>query len=342
MSLSRTEIFNQYSSLKKTIHLLRERRDDVLSVLSHSTRFAFFGCGSSYSLAKSAAAAATLYGADGAFSLAAGDFIVNFEQYKKALTGTCAVFISRSGKTSEMLIAAEILRNWDINCTIVALCATEKAPVSGFADLSIELSWAFDNSVCQTQTVSNLYVASLLLLALHYKDTALEQELLNIVEKGDAFLASLPKQIEPLYEAPWERAVVLADGVSAGIAEEGALAFNELCVLPSNFYHVLDVRHGPMVLIGKGTLVVLLCSASENTRQLALLNDLKHRGAYTLVVAEDDAFTEADTLIKLPRCGCAVGGLLLINVIQLLALGIANSRGVDPDNPDGLDSWIKL
>lgn len=97
-----------------------------------------------------------------------------------------------------------------------------------------------------------------------------------------------------------------------------------------------------MVLIGKGTLVVLLCSASENTRQLALLNDLKHRGAYTLVVAEDDAFTEADTLIKLPRCGCAVGGLLLINVIQLLALGIANSRGVDPDNPDGLDSWIKL
>ena len=89
MSLSQAEIFNQYKSLSKTYELFEEKRGDILSVLGGYNRFVFFGCGSSYSLAKSAAMSASIYGADGAVAIAAGDYIVNHEQYSKATGLEC-------------------------------------------------------------------------------------------------------------------------------------------------------------------------------------------------------------------------------------------------------------
>lgn len=342
MSLSQSEIFNQYKSLTKTYELFEEKRGDILSVLGGYNRFVFFGCGSSYSLAKSAAMSASIYGADGAVAIAAGDYIVNHEQYSKALEGACVVFISRSGRTSEMIIAAELILEHGINCAMVSVCATEDAPMCRYTKLNVEIPWAFDNSVCQTQTVSNLYVSCLLLMALRYEDKKLTEQLRELIAGGEEYLASLSAKLEKLYDGGWEKAVVLCDGSSTGIAEEGALAFNEICMMPSNYYHVLDVRHGPMVLIKDKTIAVMLFSSAENERQLALLNDIKALGAYTIVLAADEAFAGADMFIKIPDYDHALAGLMLVNAIQILALGIAKATGVDPDKPKGLDAWIKL
>ena len=46
----------------------------------------------------------------------------------------------------------------------------------------------------------------------------------------------------------WESVVVLADSELDGIASEAAIAFVEIPQVHANYYHVLDVRHGPMVL----------------------------------------------------------------------------------------------
>lgn len=342
MSLSQMEIFNQYKSLSRTYELFQKKRGDIASVISEYDRFVFFGCGSSYSLAKSAAVTASIYGASGALAIAAGDYIVNHARYTKALENSCVVFISRSGRTSEMLIAAELIREYGIKCVMVSLCATEDAPMCKYTGLNIELPWAFDNSVCQTRTVSNLYVSNMLLLAMRYGDEKIIEQLAQLIAAGDDYLASLSAGLEKLYDGGWEKAVVLCDGASTGIAEEGALAFNEICMMPSNYYHVLDVRHGPMVLIKEKTLVIILASSAENEKQLALMNDMKALGAFTLVLAADDAFAGADMFIKIPDYDHALAGLLLVNAIQVLALGIANATGVDPDKPKGLDAWIKL
>ena len=342
MSLSQMEIFNQYKSLARTYELFQEKKTDIVSLTSKYDRFVFFGCGSSYYLAKSAAATANIYGAKGAAAIAAGDFIVNPAQYTKMLDGTCVVFISRSGRTSEMLIAAELIRGAGINCAMLSICATENAPLCEYTKLNIELPWAFDNSVCQTQTVSNLYVSLLLLMAARYGDKKLEAQLTRHIAAGDDYLASLSECLKTLYTGGWEKAVVLCDGASAGIAEEAALAFNEICMMPSNYYHVLDVRHGPMVLIKEKTLVIILASSAETERQVALMNDMKALGGFTLVLAADDAFAEADMFIKIPDYDHSLAGLMLVNAIQVLTLGIANASGIDPDKPKGLDAWIKL
>lgn len=36
-----------------------------------------------------------------------------------------------------------------------------------------------------------------------------------------------------------------------GIAEEGALAFTEIAMLTGRYFHLLDYRHGPIVISGE-------------------------------------------------------------------------------------------
>lgn len=342
MTKSKSEVFNQYNSLKMTVELFQAIREKILSATKEIDNFVFFGCGSSYALTKSAAAAAQAYGANRAVAIAAGDFILNCECYVKALKDACAVFISRSGRTTEMVMAAEIIRERFPNCLIVSLCSTEESPLCRHSDFNIELPWAFDESVCQTQTVTNLYAASLLLMACRYGDPFPIRQLENLISGGSDFLNRTVDAIKSVCRKKWSHVVVLADAIPSGLAEEGAMAFNELSMIHSNFYHILDVRHGPMTVLDESTLVVVLCSAAGYEKQLSLIHDLQKRGSFVLTIAPDDCFSASDMFIKIPRYMHSLTGIFLINVIQLLALGLAETFGVNPDSPDGLDAWIEL
>lgn len=86
----------------------------------------------------------------------------------------------------------------------------------------------------------------------------------------------------------WSRAVVLADSGCAGLAEEGALAFKEICRRDSNHYHMLDCRHGPMVQICPDTLVIALLSKGDRKLQAALLGDVAAKTSHLLVLDHAD------------------------------------------------------
>ncbi len=342
MSNAQFEIFNQYDALKKTHDYLRDTAPKLLAVMGNNNNFIFFGCGSSYYVAKSGAAIAAMYGADKAYAVAAGDFIVNMEAYRRAVDGSCVFMISRSGRTSEMLIASEMIRNAGLNCTIVSVCATENAPMIDLSDYNVEIPWAFDESICQTRTVSNLYAALAIILAKRYGDEKTLVSFAELIANGKAYLEETDRLTAPVSKMDWKNAVVLSDGTVCGVAEEGALAFNEICMKRSNYYHMLDLRHGPMVLLGKDTLVVMLMSSAEHDRQEALLADVKKRGAYVVCISSDVNYPEADMLISIPDYVHTVKGIALLNAIQCITLGIATASGNDPDHPDGLDPWITL
>ncbi len=342
MSNAQREIFSQYDALEKTKDLLSEQKEEIKSILGHKNDFVFFGCGSSYSIAKSGAAIAGMYGAGKAAAVAAGDYIINYTSYRKMLDNSCVVMISRSGMTTEMIIAAQYIKQYNPDTTIVSICATADAPIKQYADYSIEIPWAFDVSICQTRTISNLYMAIALMLGAIYNDSKLYDDFSDLISRGEKHLELSNKLVSPLSKREWVNSVVLADAQTAGIAEEGALAFNEICMRRSNYYHVLDSRHGPMVLFDENTLVIVLLSSAESEKQTALLADIKKRGSCLLCVSSDDSFKEADILVKIPDYNHIVKGVALLNVIQVLTLAISVESGVDPDKPTGLDPWIKL
>ena len=60
----------------------------------------------------------------------------------------------------------------------------EKSTLEELSDLTVVLPWAYDNSVCQTRSVTNLYAASLLINAICYGDEELKAAVKTAIDQN--------------------------------------------------------------------------------------------------------------------------------------------------------------
>ena len=340
------ELFTQYDAHKKTFESMLKQRSEIQLFFSEHkfSSITFIGCGSSYSLSKSVALSVKIRLHTQTNVFAAGDLLINFDMYKDMLKDTILVSTSRSGSTSEVVKCLELAKE-TLGIACVSICASKDSDIAKLADLNIELPWAFDESVCQTRCVTNLYIANLVMIAILSNDNHLLAEIDSAITQGSEFInknAPLMKAI--VNDNDWDKVVILADAELEGIAEEGALAFNEISQLHSHYYHVLDVRHGPMVLANKNTLVIIVLCSSEQTYQSQLVNEFVNKGSIVLVLSNQDKNNWGSNYhVKLdPLCNSPVAGIPFIFVPQSLSFYKALSTGINPDAPDGLSPWIKL
>lgn len=344
MYLTEKEIFSQYDALQKTVEYVLSKSEQInqFKMDRPFKSITFTGCGSSYYLCKSAELSAKVHLAIAANSIASGDMMLNLSQYHNMIRNTLLVTSSRSGSTSEVLMAVRSAKE-EFHVPVISVCAKENSELSKLSDLILEIPWAFDESVCQTRTVTNLYVANLLLVAILAEDQSIIQEIQLAVQKGKDYMNTNKELVNKIgNDRSWERAVILADGELEGIATEGALAFKEICQVHSNYYHVLDVRHGPMVLIDDRTLVIMATSRNGEQYQSHLINDIQQKGAKVITISEKDVWN-SDYNIKVESYKhYAVMGIPFIYVPQCIAYYKALASGINPDLPQGLDPWIKL
>jgi len=357
MSLTMQEIKSQYAALRQTFDYMQSKRDDIVAFLRGAapSTVAFVGCGSSYCLSEAAAFSFRLRAGVPSFALAGGDLLLHRERYAPLLRDALIVAPSRSGSTSEVVealrLVAEAQRAPSSDGaarrarTLAISCVTD-SPLSRQADFALELPWAFDHSVCQTRTVTNLYAADLLLSAFAGGDEALIEDVRSAIALGEAYMARVEAPIRAAADFGWTNAVVLADGELYGLAAEGAIALTEIARMQAHAHHLLDVRHGPMVTVGPDTLVVATVTKEDGTFAADLLRDVKSRGA-TVV-----AFADPSVPLPAAHVDCAVVferaldpaalGIPFLFIPQIAAVCAAERQGVDPDRPDGLTAWIKL
>lgn len=339
------EITTQYEALEKTLALVDDRWDDVKRLMDRCQPriLVFLGCGSSFCLAQSLAAASLLHLRIPAIALPAGDYMLHSKSYEGALDGALIVAVSRSGNTSELNAAVERARD-DLGTAVLCLCATEGSELAALSDLALEMPWCYDTSVCQTRAVSCLFAAGMALIAHLAGNEALLEGLRRAVAGGPAYLERVEADLVKVAALPWKTAVLLADGEIAGIASEGALAFQEIARKPAVHHHLLDLRHGPMVIVGPETLVIAALT-DGNQYELALLGDVAKKGA-KLVVCSDiplDGLPDGALNLSFSRSlPHGARGLPLILIAQLLAYHRAVADGVDPDHPEELEPWIRL
>ena len=343
MYITETEIRSQFDALRQTYAYLQERRNEIQNALDETRSLCVIGCGSSYFLAKSTAKQFTLLSQIPAYAIAAGDLLVNFDDYESLVSNSTLLLLSRSGETSEVLKAAMLCKDHHCN-KIVSICAKEGASVEEIADMNLLIPWAFDESVCQTRTVTNLYLAGYMISAIIAGDRTAQAAAGRIGDDAP-FRESVEPVLAKLAESGWSKAVVLADSAVEGLAEEGALAFREICRRDANFYHVLDVRHGPIVQIGEDTLVIAMLSSGAFSPQADLIADLSKKTRHLVVFSRNERVRQLRDCIPvlLPDCGNdAVSAIYMQYCIQLLCFFHAIFTGVNPDAPEGLDPWITL
>ena len=343
MYLIEKEIKDQFSALDKTVSLVKSQEKQIVTYFRGATKIIVLGCGSSYMIGKSAASLILNMTGIPAYAIAAGDLLLNANIYKTLIKDASLLVLSRSGSTTEILLAVQSAMSLGAK-ECLSVCAAENAEISALCTYNLEIPWSFDESVCQTRTVTNLYAAALTAAALYSND----QEVLVALAKASGYDTSFALEyddiLKEIAKAQWSHGVVIADGMASGLAEEGALAFKEICQCNSNYYHVLDVRHGPMVMISKDTLVLQLVTPDKRPLQYDLLTDLKKKGAVCVIFDSVEASgSEADYSITLPQTGSPlVSVLFMMYAVQIITYERALQSGVNPDSPDGLDAWIEL
>lgn len=342
---TKKEIFSQFDALESTYQYFNENSKKIKKFFNDNSfsSITFLGSGSSYLVCKSVSLVAKMQLGIESNAVVAGDLMLNFSHYKHILKDTLLVAPSRSGSTSEVILAVKNAKEKH-NVPCVSISAKKDSGLAKIADLNIELPWAFDDSVCQTRTVTNLYTANLLFLDLMADKSFLKADIKKAIEYGNTYLKDNDetfKKIVSDYE--WDNIFVLADSELEGIASEGSLAFKEISRLTSYYHHLLDVRHGPMVLVNKKTLVIMATSPYGLDYQTELVSDLKKNNATVITSGLKEEKVVGSTLhIDYPDFKYPVRGIFFIIINQTVAYYKAISNNINPDEPEGLDPWIDL
>ena len=342
------EIHGQYKALEKTCELLSGRRSECKAYFNKTApdQIVVIGCGSSFQIAESIAMSARLRTGVASTPLPGGDLMLRIDEYAPLFSGkTLVISLSRSGSTSEALYAVRELKKKFDGISVCSIACTTDSPINIESDFTIEIPWAFDESVCQTRSVTNLYAAAMLFIGAVTDDDVLFEHYLGLAKDGESYLKTVEDAVADIGREGWTSAAILCDGEGFGVGKEAALAFNEIAYTHSTYKHVLDVRHGPIVLFNAKTLVVIQIDTAEFEYQKSLVQDVLKRGAQVILVSDTKLppveGVRAQIVFGRKFHPAAVGALLL-PVAQMLAYYHALSIDANPDQPDGLDAWIAL
>src|SRR5262252_2555977 len=186
----------------------------------------------------------------------------------------------------------------------VAVTAVPGSPVASAADETIVLDFANEQSVVQTRFATT----ALALLRAHTGD-----RLDAAIAGGEAALAGgLP--VEP---SQFTQFVFLGQGWTVGLANEAALKLREAASAWTEAYPAMEYRHGPISVAGPETLVWAIGPVDPG-----VLADAADTGA-TVVDVGSDPMAE-------------------LVLIQLMAVELAEARGLDPDHPKHLTRSVVL
>ena len=289
MYLTEKEILDTPIALAKTCEYFRSKESEINDFFANNKqrKFVFLGCGSSYMLSKSAETIFSAFENTTASAIAAGDYIVNTKFWEETVKDSIVVSISRSGKTSEMVRAIKDMKE-KFNCPVISLSMQDDNDIMPMSNFDFTMDWCYDKSVCQTRTVANLYAAVLLVASVYSKNPKLAESVEIAASCNAEFQAKYRPVLEKVGTMDWTDVVVLADGPVCGIAEEAALAFTEIAMLTGRYFHMLDYRHGPMVISGEKTLTLMLINPYEKTLQANMAKDVISRGGPVVTVSADE------------------------------------------------------
>jgi glucosamine--fructose-6-phosphate aminotransferase (isomerizing) len=105
-----------------------------------------------------------------------------------------------------------------------------------------------------------------------------------------------------------------------------------------------ELKHGPIALIDKATLVVAIMPAEHSVlaeKMASNIQEVKARGAVVIAISEFD-FVGADYLIRIPKIDQLLQPVLAVVPLQVIAYEMAVARGNDVDQPRNLAKSVTV
>lgn len=320
--------------------------DHLADTFSPRSPWLFVGCGSSYYLSSLIAALWTKHFYIPATAVPASELLFAPEETLRRTGAEQIVLMSRSGETTEVLRAAELLRAHKTVQTLAVTCNPESL-LEKLCTHSFRLTWADEKSVVMTRSFTAILLSFQRLALQFVGDSHFSTALNNLPQKGQAWLDAYATKIQDFATArQFKDFVFLGQGVHYWLAQEAGLKITEMSSSYAQVYHSLEFRHGPRSIAGPETLITFLMADVTAEAETKLCAELKELKAATCVIvnrASSELRKHADLLIELALDGPEFARYAVSAITaQLLGVSIGLRKGLDPDAPKNLTRAVVL
>jgi glucosamine--fructose-6-phosphate aminotransferase (isomerizing) len=345
---SLAEILSQPQFWGRCLEALEEKGS--LPYIRHpfrsATEWLFIGCGSSYYIAIAAAASWGMITGMRARAIPASELLLFPDLVLAGSGDLAAVVISRSGRTSEALRAAQLLEQ-EKNIRTLAVTGTADQPLEQIASATLPLPACDEQSMVMTRSFTSMLLGLQYLAACQVDDRTFAKSLGRLPALAERVMSELQPRILEFFDSrQFADYVCLGQGPFYGLACETALKITEMSVSYAQSFHTLEFRHGPKSIVAPETLVIFLLSERGYDAECEVLQEVKRLGGTTLAIGnrvDERARTASDFFIEfdfdLPELACLAP---YVFTGQFAGLYTGLKKGLDPDNPRNLSRVVVL
>jgi glucosamine--fructose-6-phosphate aminotransferase (isomerizing) len=246
--------------------------------------------------------------------------------------------ISQSGSSPDVIAVMREARAQ--GQPTLAIVNAEGSPLEEVTDHTIHLGAGEEQAIAASKTYTASLAALALLSVSLMEDEASGTELALV----PTWMATTLKMNEGILEqadtvSQMRHCPVIGRGYEFATAYETSLKLKELVKIAAEPFSSADFMHGPIAIVERGSYVLVVTPPSRFREEfMDLILRLKGIGARLLVVS-DDAEMLATADFPMPvSAGVPEWLFPLVSIVpgQLLSLGLALARHLDPDHPEGL------
>jgi len=336
------EIHEQAQVARELLHVLNGNREvgSLVGKMKNARHLYFIGCGTSYHAALAGSVFFAGLARRAAIPVLAPQFIA---QYAPSVDhDDVGIFVSQSGETKDVLNALAAAEGRGMAC--FGLANVVGSTLTKATSFCLPLCCGYEISVPATKTFTNQIVT---FLYLAYRMAGRDvRELDRIPELMEQTLEIVTPQIEAIAKEinEWNDMYCLGYGVTYPIALEGALKLKEITYAHCEGMLSTEFKHGPLSAVREGFPVIFVAGPNDAPLIISGINEVKVRGARTIVIAEEDARLRAngDDLVVIPKSDPQISALLGVLPLQLLSYHMSVMRGFDPDFPRNLSKTLTV
>lgn len=264
------------------------------------------------------------------------------------------IVISQSGETADTLA---VLRDSKAKgARVIAITNVVGSSIAREAN-DVFYTWAgpeigvASTKAYLTQLIANyslaLYFAEILGRSSKEEIEAIKEEMLKLPNKVERLLSNIDiikSFAGEIHEV--KDAYFLGRGLDYTTAVEGALKLKELTYIHAEAYKGGELKHGPIALIEKGTVVI--APMTQNSLMEKMQSNVKEvvtRGAKVFAITNEDnkeIDKYVDRALHIPNTLDILSPVLSIVPLQLLSYYVCSLKGLDIDKPRNLAKSVTV
>lgn len=254
------------------------------------------------------------------------------------------IAISQSGETADVLHSVKKAK--ENGAKILSIVNVPTSSLARMSDSILTLNCGPEIGVAATKSfmgqlmiiykiVNILSRGQMPFDEINQKDLLMKvRKVLNLDDVIQKLVSSLDTNIKDIY--------ILGRSIHYPIALEGSLKIKELAYIHAEGIAAGELKHGPLALIDKESVVVVLNPTDETYQDvISSSNEIKSRGAYIIGISnkKNEVY---DRFVELPEVDSYLYPILEIIPLQLMSYYLALQKQVDPDYPRNLAKSVTV